>query len=146
MYKINTNLTKNCQPNITVVGFYPMPESEAEKDRARFEDHYVQLCAIYGLSGQLIFEPEEAQIYGNRPVVAIQEYDEGVESVELGNFEHPGDAVYIVGCSRYGQPSDYFPEVTHRVHITVPNPNYPMYGDQALAMTIYDKFNKERKS
>jgi len=120
-----------------------MPESEAEVDRIRYEYHYITLCNAYGLSAEVIFEPEDLGTALNRPVIAVEEYVEGSDSIELIDFVHPKDAVYISGCTRYGHPSEHFPEVTHKVHVSVPNPQFPMFGDQVLAMAMYDRFNKQ---
>jgi len=136
---------KSTDRNVTIIGFYPWTECLNVDMKLRFETHYLALTFCYGVSGQLIDHPKEAQIYGNRPVVAIQEVVAGDESTSLIDFEHPRDAVYIVGNSRYRWPSEHF-VVTSKVHIPTGNPEHPMYGDQALAVAMYDKFNKERES
>ena len=141
--KIDFKRTKSIQPNVTLIGFYPMPESEAELDRIRYESHYKTLCNAYGLSAEVIFEPEDIETALNRPVIAIEEYVEGSDSIELIDFVHPKNAIYISGCTRYGHPSEHFPEVTHKVHLITRHSQYPLYGDQVLAMAMYDRFNKQ---
>ena len=130
--------------NVKIIGFYPTPECNHEEVKRRFTSHNLSLTLGYGVSGQLINHPDEARIYGNRPVVAIQEVVEGDESVSLIDFEHPRDAVYIVGNSQYRWPSEHFSQITHKVHIPTGNPEHPIYGDQVLAIALYDKFSKER--
>jgi hypothetical protein len=143
--KIDAKRTKISQEHVTIIGFYPLAEVNTDRDRVRYETHYGTLSYSYGIGSQVVFEPEEAIITGDRAIVVIEEYIEGVvDSVELGDFEHPKNAIYISGCSRYSHPSNYFTNFTHKVHIATRYPEYPLYGDQVLAMAIFDRVNKQR--
>ena len=120
-----------------VIGFYPYPET-IEHGRDVFAQQYKALSFTFGISYQIILHPEEAVPLGSRSVIAIEE---GAD-MELKDFIHPeGAVVYIVGNSAYRHPSKKF-KVDQTLRVAVPNIEHPLYGYQATAIVLYDRYMK----
>jgi hypothetical protein len=125
-------------PQVYLIGFYPYPETNADNQWS-IDYHFKSLVHTYGLNCQVLYEPDELVELPDFPIISLEEPNNG--TVDLNTFTHPRDAIYIVGNSLYEKPSDYFP-ADHRVHINAPGSNQPLYGDQAAAIALHDRYQK----
>lgn len=129
------------EPLTTIVGFYPYPLFEETEVWWR---HYASLAYTYGVNASVIFEPMHIWIPHETkiPVICVEEYIGDPSSIELKDFSHPPDAIYIAGNSHYRFPSEEF-KFDNRVHIDLPGGHEnPLYGSQALHLVLHDRLLK----
>lgn len=121
------------EPRVHVIGFYPYPETDLP---GSIEYQYKALLYTYRLNCQVVYHPDEVINLPPLPIIAMEEPNN--DTVDLRDFTHPRDAIYVVGNSRYPNPSDYF-DATHRVSIRAPTSGHPLYGDQAMAIVLNER-------
>lgn len=127
---------------VYVMAFWPHPEAEQnEWARWAFEQQYAAIASTFNVRVMLIDDPSENKILKNAPFVSLEEHNNHRHQVWLDDFEHPETAIYVTGNSRYRWPVSVLPEA-QRVKIPTPVFNAPLYGDQALAIALYDRAKK----
>jgi hypothetical protein len=129
-------LAKENTDNVMIVGFFPLPET-TEHNVKQMGMEYDALGLAYGVTCQLIRLPEYMLPAAGRPIVVIEEDAETL----ITDFVHPREAVYITGNSAHRYPSRHFP-ATYRVRVSVPFPDRPLYGSQATAIVLNDRYMK----
>ena len=132
---------KFAYPTITIVGFYATPEDESEVQRQYTQRHFAAVGYAYGLAIQIVESPDQI-ILDRRPIVCVEERRSATEIIDLGSFDHPQDAIYVFGNSDYRYPGDWLP-CQSRVCIDTPMTNHPLYGNQAAAIVLYDRFTRK---
>ncbi|UCD23665.1 MAG: hypothetical protein JSW51_11590 [Gemmatimonadota bacterium] len=128
----------NGKHDIYLIAFWPSPETN-EHNKEMFANAYLALTGTYDVSLQIISDPKEAMNLSSNTSVAIQQ--ENDETVPLAEFEHPENAVYYVGNNKYPFPAYHF-NTDHAVHIPVPVMREPLYGFQAAAIALHDRYMK----
>lgn len=129
----------NGKHDVYVVGLWPSPETQNEVWRDVFRLSYFALVGTYDISLQLITDPKEALNLSSNTSVAIQQQTK--DTVPLADFVHPETVVYYVGNSKYPFPAYHF-NTDHAVHIPVPVMEEPLYGYQAAAIALHDRYMK----
>lgn len=124
-----------------MVGFYPFPETTPVNKKA-YEMPYRALFDSYICCVQMIDKPEELA-FTRSPIVVIEERTNNPAQVNLVDFQHPERCTYIVGNSIYRWPSAKFDSIA-RVYIDTPAFDRPLYGSQAAAIVLQDRYQKCR--
>ena len=133
---IKYNHIRASQPRVHVIAFYPYPETNPDTQYDQ-DYHYKSLIYTYGINCQVVYAPEEVINLPDLPLIALEEPNNA--TVDLREFTHPADAIYVVGNSRYPNPSDYF-KADHRVSLATPGgTGHPLYGDQVMAIVLQDR-------
>ncbi len=92
----------------------------------------------YGVKAYLVSSPKKMFFTPGVPVVSLEE----TSLIDLSDdFDHPEDCYYIAGNSKYSELSNWV-HVDYKINIPVPNPEHPLYGDQALAILLQDRYAK----
>lgn len=144
-------------PLVTIIAFWPIDEL----NQVGYEDRWVPRCQYYTAARhahwdvQIVERPDQAKIPRGIPVIGFDEphhIERQVEDVpasnppstrvqELQDFEHPLNATYIIGNTKYQRPSDHF-ECDYLVGITMDDPEAAefssYYGSQIAAILWYD--------
>ncbi len=132
----NSNL-QSAKDNL-LIGFFSAPET-TYANQYIYEFHFRSLCFTFGIEMQLVYTPEEIIIPDTRPIISVEESRDNIQSISHTDFTHPTKAIYVVGNSKYQYPSDFL-DVDYKTHISVPHAEHPMYGSQAMAVILTDKF------
>jgi hypothetical protein len=128
----------NRDHKVHVVGFWPCPETTLHTKQL-IRQHYAALHWTYDVSIRILNDPEDIHFLPNITYIAVEQ--ESKTSIPIADFVHPDKAVYVVGSSKYQHPS-FWMNADHRVHIDVPHMNHPLYGDQAMAIILHDRYLK----
>lgn len=134
---MKTWLRHDNQSKTQVVGFWPSPET-TKKTKNAYLQHYKALHWTYDVEVQVVSRPEEVFLFPNYNVISVEEHHEDSDIVD---FVHPEKALYIVGSSTYPRATEVF-KCDGKVSIKVPKPDHPLYGSQAMAIILQDRYNK----
>jgi hypothetical protein len=119
---------------IHLAAYYPISRSTRDAQ----EQNYLAIkCAFNADSLQMIDQPPELV---NKHGVRIVSIEEG--GIPLKEFEHPENAMYLVGNSNFRKPSENI-YVHEKVALELPSvllDSFTMYGHQALAIVLHDRF------
>lgn len=129
------NNIKADSDRVFVIGFWPYPET-SHLNEGSLGYHFKALAITYGVNVQVVYHPEEVENLPDLPIVALEESH--ADTIDLQDFIHPPNVIYIAGNSQYNNPSDFF-KASHRVSIRAPVSGQPLYGDQALAIVLNDR-------
>jgi hypothetical protein len=121
---------------VRLVGFYPTPETNTW-NKTLTDAHYAALVFTYRAHCQMVTVPSEIFLPPNYTVVSVEEN----EGQDIETFQHPERALYVTGNSQFQWPSEHI-RVDEKVSIKVPDPDHPLYGSQALAIVLHDRFKK----
>ena len=125
-------------PRVMIVGFFPYPEtSHLNEHTMRY--HFRGLAVTYGCNVQVVHNVGSIMRLPDLPIICMEEPHAG--TVDLMDFEHPRDAIYMVGNSRFENLSQWF-EADHLVSIRAPMSGQPLYGDQVAAIVMNDRTYK----
>lgn len=128
---------------IRVSAFWP--DGRVSRDsRGDTQTYMGPLVAYHVERLDMVGQPSELFLPPNYTVVCIQE-----DGVPLPEFEHPEDAHYITGSTTFRWPSQHIEQESLKVSIPVPEnrgPEHTMYGHQALAIVLYDRYLKNGSS
>jgi hypothetical protein len=122
-------------PRVFIIGFFPYPETTHLNEHT-MQYHFRSLAVTYGLNVQVVHNPGGVMQLPDLPVICMEEPHAG--TVDLQDFEHPKDAIYMVGNSKYQNLSKWF-EADHLVSIKAPMHGQPLYGDQVAAIVMNDR-------
>jgi hypothetical protein len=129
-------------PMNSIVGFWPYPETTFD-NWASIEQAYRAVACTYQADMQIVFGPDQIVLPDDRPVISIQEPLEGTRSQDYSDFEYPLEAVYVVGNSAYRHLSEHM-DTAACLHIPTPGGyDHPLYGSQALAIVMQERFNQQ---
>ena len=135
------------EPKVHIIGFWPVEERGLQG----YDNHFISRCryrtacaqAHYSL--QIIERPEQAELPVGLPVISMEEPDYTRGVIELQDFKHPEEAVYILGNSKLAFPSGFF-DVDYKVGIKYNDTDIaaysPFYGDQIVSIIWYDRLLK----
>ena len=138
-------------PQVLLVGFYPRLEDFFEHDEDQWRSYmlsrsYYRSCAIpWRCSLHLVHEPDQIVYPKGRPIISVEE--PGPDTIDLRDFKHPRDAMYIFGNMDYQRPSEFLPKGTPKVTISHPTQvegyeGVALYGALCAAMICYDRHQK----
>lgn len=131
-------IPENRKNKVNLIGFWPYPETTPENKELIAREFQV-LCYSYNVAAQLINEPEEA-LFNSGPIVCVEEWTNSPDQINLIDFEHPRECIYITGSSKYRWPSAKF-NADYRIYFRTPNLS-PLYGSQSHAIVINDRYIK----
>lgn len=124
---------------IYLIALWPNPETNPRTIET-WEYNYRALQATYRLNLQIISDPSLIMDLHTIPSVAIEQKAKG--TVPLQDFVHPDKAVYYVGNSKFTHPS-YWAMTDFAIHIEAPELyDHPLYGHQAAAIVLHDRYLK----
>ena len=121
---------------IYVVGLYPSPETD-ETNMDFMWWTYLALSWTYGCNVVLAKSPQEVPNLHALPYIAVEQKTH--QSTALKDFIHPPAAVYLVGNSKWSHPS-YWAKADMAIHLDVPYVEHPLYGCQAAAIVLNDRY------
>lgn len=118
------------------MGMYPTPETTPE-NRKHMDQTFRALACTYSASMEVIDDPKQQMpIHVTRVAV-----EESADSIDLQDFIHPTRCAYYVGNSDYPSPSEWC-KADYIIRISVPVAEHPLYGQQALAIVLNDRYIK----
>lgn len=124
--------------SLYVVGLYPSPETD-DTNRDFMWNTFLALSWTYNCNVILARDPKEVINLRALPQIGVEQ--KTAYTIPLQDFEHPETAVYYVGNSQHSHPS-YWAETDRAVHIDVPALEHPLYGCQAAAIVLHDRYIK----
>lgn len=128
--------------SIYVVGLFPSPETTEENELFMWQT-YLALSWTYTCNVIVAKSPIGLPNLHSLPYIAIEQ--KTANTIPLQSFEHPEKAVYYVGNSKWSHPS-YWAKTDMAVHIDVPELEHPLYGCQAAAIVLNDRYIKNGTS
>ncbi len=125
--------------SVYLIALWPYPETNPGTI-AVWEFNYRALFSTYKLNLQIVSEPDLTMDLHTIPSVAIEQKTKN--TIPIQDFVHPEKAVYYVGNSKYSHPS-HWAKTDFSVHIEAPSMyEHPLYGHQAAAIVLHDRYLK----
>lgn len=129
---------------VYLIGLYPT-EAQTQRDRELYEATFRAISIVYDVNFQIAQHPEELMGLKSIPHVSLEMPNQHTQALET--FEHPEEAVYVVGNSQYWAPAHQLARVDHRIHVPTPElptpgPEKTLYGFQILPIVLQDRYAK----
>ena len=135
---LNYRAIRPDMPRFYIIGFYPYPETNKTTERIA-QQMYNSIAYTYDANIQLVYHPDEVINLPDLPIYVMEE--PGKNTTDIATFEHPRDAIYMMGNSHYSHLSNYF-NFDKRISLRVPGYNQPLYGCQVAAIIGHDRVYK----
>lgn len=101
------------------------------------------MCPVTGIDKSRVIEKASIEeVLAENPTLTRVYVDERA-TVNLADFQHPDNALYIMGKTTYSPYlTNFNPETDLAVKIPSVNNSGGFWGDQAVIMVLYDRFLK----
>jgi len=125
---------------IKLMAMLPTPETTPYNQKLT-EARLRALQCTYGCEFDIFAHPHKVFFTPGWPIVSL-EVSPGAQP--LDTFVHPEQCYYIAGNTQFERLSEWI-HVDYKIVLPVPHPDHPLYGDQALSITLHDRFVKCQK-